>query len=335
MLSKHLNNLYYSSIKMARYLVVSDFHRISPDDAISAIKYVLEKDNEFDAIILNGDIVGDQYYGIFGAKNDKPSYFAKLLEFFGGLKQEVYIVPGSHETVKDLESVLNAYEGKYENLFYTIREPVVNKKDHDLIFLAGSDFRSDDAIYNGYHLQKFEFPSNYYHVENGGIMYITNLYDLEKYIMHVKDPITTLLFSHIPRKFSNPYVAVDFTEFGLITQDFKIGNKRFSKGEVFPSTIAYVFKKNGIPIEIRRENRGNEELQEIFEEVGIKKQISGHFHESVHRAHDHLQIPVKEGTWTNSLYFMASYVDAYRMGIVEIESSNIRYYRVILKKGLN
>ena len=75
-----------------------------------------------------------------------------------------------------------------------------------------------------------------------------------------------------------------------------------------------------------------EVINKIIDETGIKKHITGHFHESVHRAHTLKEETVDEGKWTEELFFMASYMDDLKVGLLEVDGEKVKYYRVNLKE---
>lgn len=307
-----------------KYGIISDLHKVDPGYVALGIEIL--KKQEINGLILNGDIIGDQFLEL-----NNQDYLAILLDYIGRSCLETYILPGSHETVAEVEPVVKYFQEKFSNLIYVIEEPIIDKGEHQLIFLPGSDWRPGDALENGYCLEDSKYKTGIYKTQNGNLMRIINIKDLKKY---VKDPSKTILFSHIPKNFSKSSIAVDMAEFGEVEQDFYLNKQRIEKGSIFSGPIAYQLANVGFPIKLKRENRGNKSLAKIIEETGIKKHITGHFHESVHRAHTLKEELVEEGQWTEELFFMASYMDAFKVGLLEVDGEKVKYYRVNLKEFL-
>lgn len=76
----------------------------------------------------------------------------------------------------------------------------------------------------------------------------------------------------------------------------------------------------------KRANRGNHDLTTLYKELGIKKGISGHFHESAHRACDWQGRTVQEGTFANELFWNASYCDGSKAGLLVVENGKVAYH---------
>lgn len=82
---------------------------------------------------------------------------------------------------------------------------------------------------------------------------------------------------------------------------------------------------------LRTENRGNEDMKDLYEDLGIRKGVTGHFHESVGRAHDMNCVPVVEGELSRELFWNASYLDGLKAGILSVEGEKAAYQNVDLK----
>ena len=80
----------------------------------------------------------------------------------------------------------------------------------------------------------------------------------------------------------------------------------------------------------KRENRGNQDLADVMDETGITKNITGHFHESVGRAHDLHCNPIPEGTYSNELFWNASYVDGLQVGLLHVNGAQVAYENINL-----
>ena len=87
------------------------------------------------------------------------------------------------------------------------------------------------------------------------------------------------------------------------------------------------------PIEIRYENRGNEDLEKVLDETGISKNITGHFHESAGRAHDKSYNPIPENKFVKELYWNASCLDRGIIGILTVNGEEVSYKNINLKLG--
>ena len=78
-------------------------------------------------------------------------------------------------------------------------------------------------------------------------------------------------------------------------------------------------------LSLKEENRGSQKLKQLFEINGINKCVSGHFHESVHRANDSAGNYVKQGEFTNELNWNASYLDEGKIGVLRVIDNKVAY----------
>lgn len=344
-----------------KYGIISDIHRTDPRVFELAVKIL--KDEGINGLVLNGDINGDQRQDI-----DSRKYFAYVLMTAGNSGLETYVLPGSHEDVMELEPVMEVAKSKFSNLIYVIENPRIEKTDHDLVFLAGSDWRPTSTVNSGFAWDT-EHESGIYRT-NDGVLRIINMNDLRNY---VKKPERTVLFTHVPRKFDT-LDGVDMAHFlEILNVNYKLEALRNIRKELFISIQAVTpavpdlidriketklpylefkdkdpsedeiveagrkfAKKNNLDeVEVyveRRENRGNNDLKEILDELGIKKHVTGHFHESVHRAHNSKNEGVKQGEFTDDLYWMASYLDRLKVGILTVRDNKVAYENVDLSE---
>jgi hypothetical protein len=301
------------------YGIISEMHATDVRNIIPVIK-ILEKE-EVDALVLNGDLSGER------ADMASNNYLSILLDIVGRSGLEAYVLPGSHEVVNEFEPVLDYFSSHYPNLINTLRTPKVEKKDHHLVFLQGADSRAGDALENGYSLE-YQNKSDLYK-NSSGLIRVINMHDLRSL---VSDPEKTIVFSHVPRRFSNLESCVDTAEFGEVQTEFQLNNHPFGVGSVLPGDFAYSLREQGLPIQIKKENSGNETLKTIFDDMGIKKNITGHFHESVGRAHDLQGNPVEEGLFVNELFYNASCMDRLMIGMLTVDDVKVAFENIDLRK---
>ena len=341
--------------KETKYGVLSDIHE-NP----KILPYALDalKKEGAEKLIVNGDIgtIADNL-------EDSQRFTAYILDNIAKTGIESYIQPGSHETIGAFESVLDYFKEKNKNIIDVKENPKIDSNNHSLIFLPGSDWNvsggeytlTDNNIETGfYHIPQKQGPDQY--------RYYKNMNDLEK---QLTEPEKTIAVSHIPRKFNNIENCVDVAEFGEIQKDFFadivnyedgeqqirvyekngengtilkpkpvkefIRNQSFEKGGIFPSEIAKYFQSFGAPIEIKKENRGNESLKNLYEKSGITKAVSGHFHESGHRANDSKGNHVEPGKYTNELFWNSGYLDVGQTGILKVKDNKVSYDNIQLR----
>ncbi len=90
-------------------------------------------------------------------------------------------------------------------------------------------------------------------------------------------------------------------------------------------------KKTTVQVAVeKQDNRGNDELADLIKELDITKVINGHFHESVHHAHNHRFQPVTQSTFTDSLLWNASYMDDGKVGILRVNGTQVAYQNIVL-----
>ncbi len=74
------------------------------------------------------------------------------------------------------------------------------------------------------------------------------------------------------------------------------------------------------------------ELIKLYDEIGIAKAVSGHFHESCWRANDRKGSHVKSGESVEELFWMASHTDEMKAGILTVRGEKVSYENVELEK---
>ena len=290
------------------YGIISDVHQ---DPRIVELAINILKNQGAEKLILNGDIGNSQ------------QFVGYVLNCAGESGIETYVQPGSHERLEDFEPVIKYFQGKYPNLINVFDNRKVSNNCHDLIFMPGSDFLCGGE----YILQNSEDNiSGFYKTDNGFIR-LTNMSDLTNL---VTNPDKTIVVCHIPKRFNNLQYGIDVAEFGEVEEDFILDREKVEKGSVYSEHVAVQIVNAGFPVKLKKENRGSQDLKDIYEKLGIKKSISGHFHESGHKACDMNGNPVKDNELTDELFWNASYCDAGKVGILSIDgNSNKASYRNI------
>ncbi len=313
------------------YGIISDIHGAPPQLVALAMK-ILQSEGEATSFIFNGDIAGEQFCG--QNKIDEDNYIATILNEAAKTGLEIYVQPGSHEELAHFDPPVQILSRRYGNIINVLEHPKIEKDDHCLVFLPGSDIAAGNTIFSGYRLDNINDPSGYYRIrgpQGTGLLRITSMNDLRKY---VNDPEKTIVVSHIPRYFDNLETAVDMAEFGEAALNFKVGDQPIGQGSIFPAPVAMQLQQRGHPIRLRKENRGNTDLRQLYEELGITKAISGHFHESVQRANDRQGKAVEESTYVNELFWNASHLDAFKVGLLSVQNGKVAYENINLRDYL-
>ncbi|MDK2907764.1 MAG: hypothetical protein PWQ87_222 [Candidatus Woesearchaeota archaeon] len=321
------------------YGIISDIH-----NGIEKVGPAIEILRKLGAekLIINGDIsnqketLEESQYGI-----------ARVLNYIGMSELEAYVQPGGHESFLSFNPVLDYLTSIYQNIIDATKIRKVDQKDHSLVFLPGSDYlatgeylignseKTGKYIKTNNGLKEFNDIAEYFEeLKKGnadGVIEYFNMKDLESL---VNDPERTIVICHVPRKFYNLDNCVDMADFGEAKEDFIYDGKPIRKGSIFSKKIAKRLEKSGFPIELKKENRGNEDLKEIYERIGINKAISGHFHESAHRANDAKGNHVKQEEKVNELFWNASYLEGNLVGILIANDSFVSYLNINLKDYL-
>jgi hypothetical protein len=201
-------------------------------------------------------------------------------------------------------------------------------------------------------------------IVQGAFQYV-NMQDLRKL---ATNPDKAIVVCHVPRKFDNAETCVDMAEFGEVAKNFFadiiqykdgesqikvfykngesgtvigpkpvetfVRNQSFGEGDVFPISTAKEMADAGAPVEIKRTNRGNKDLKNLYEELGIKKAVSGHFHESGHRANDGNGNHVQEGQMVSELFWNSGHLDAGQTGILAVNDGKASYRNINLQDYL-
>jgi len=292
-----------------KYGIISDVHQ---DPRIVEPAIVVLKSQGADKLILNGDIGSSQ------------QFIGYILNVAGKSGIETYVQLGSHEKLGDFEPVIDFMKNNYSNLINTFDNRKISNNGHDLVFMPGSDFLCGGE----YSLQEAgDTESGFYQIDDKNRRLI-NINDLTKL---VTNPDKTIVVGHVPRKFDNLEYGIDMAEFGLVTKDFVLNGENVEEGSVYPGVVGVQIANAGYPVEMKKENRGNEDLKRIYDGLGIKKAISGHFHESAHRACDRMGNHVEENEKVNELFWNASYCDTGKVGILSVDGSEVSYRNINLQ----
>lgn len=293
-----------------RYGIISDTHQY-PEIVPFALNIL--RDLGVQKLLVNGDIGTGQ------------QYIAQTLNYIGQSSLEAFVQPGSHETLQDYETVVQYFSKKYPNVIDVFKNRKVEFSDHHLVFMPGSDFTCGGQ----YTLSRVDDLSSGFYNTPEGPARLTNINDLSTLVTH---PDKTIVVCHVPRKFDNLETGVDMAEFGETTSDFLLGKQFVKRGSVFPIQVAKNVVQAGYPVLIKKENRGNIDLKEIYRKLGVSKAVSGHFHESVHRACDGKGMHVPAGETHNELFWMASYLDGLKIGILTVKDSRVAYQNISLEE---
>lgn len=334
--------------KETKYGVISDVHR---DSRIVAPAIEALKRKGAEKLILNGDI------------GNSPEFVANVLNIAGQSGLESYVQPGSHEKLDDFEPVMKYFKEKYSNLVNAIEQRKVESDGHDIVFLPGTDWYCGGQ----YLLDNGELESGFYERKNNGgkseVVRVSNMNDLRQLVTR---PDKTIVVCHIPRRFDNIDTCVDMAEFGEVEKTFfadivhyrdgeqqiriyyenglqglilkpkevesGVRNQIFEDGSVLPLQTAKSFSQAGAPVKIKRENRGNPYLKKLYEEIGVNKAVSGHFHESSHRANDRAGNHVNQGEFVDELFWNSGYLDIGHTGILTVKDGKVSYQNINLQE---
>jgi len=357
----------------AIYGLISDIHEDSK--IIEPALHVLKRLGA-EKLIVNGDIGGRmQGNTLEEAIQNSQNYTTFILEQIARSGLEAYVQPGSHETLLGYEPVIEYFSAQYSNIINTLTHRKVERNNHDLVFLPGSDFLcggeypigNSDKIPSGkfiltsHGLIRFNILDQYINALNRGIakgvMHYFNMRDLRTL---VSNPEKTVTICHVPRKFDN-LNCVDVAHF-FESREYILGKKEYDIIGIYPKTafnpeIAYrgntliyflgtlnddiesqvkidMWIKGTDKLRVlveQKSNRGNSDLKELYSQLGIRKAISGHFHESSHKAHDSEGNEVNQGELVNELFWNSGHLDNGLCGLLYVDGVRVSYQNIDLK----
>ncbi len=323
--------------KETKYGVISDIHE-DPRIIIPAIQKL--KSLGAEKLLVNGDIGG--WYGEF---QESQKYTAFILQEVAKSGLEAYVQPGSHELLLVYDPVIEYFSNKFKDqIIDATKVPKVEQNGHALVFLPGSDFLckgeyqigSQEGIPTGKYVQTPERLLRFNTWQEGiravqqkigKLLYYSNMHDLKK---HVNQPEKTIVVCHVPRKFDSIEEAVDMAEFGEAVIDFPLQDEMVRRGSIYPIQTAKKIHEAGYPVALKRENRGNKDLAKLYDELGITKSVTGHFHESSHRANDKNSSHVPENTYVTELFWNSGHLDRGYTGILTVDGEKVKYQNVTL-----
>lgn len=326
-------------VREVKYGMISDIHE-DPRIIVPALQVLRKLGAE--KLIVNGDIGGWR-----GDLQSSQDYTAFILSQIAKTGMETFVQPGSHEPLVAYGPVIEHFTGKFSNIVDALRVPKIEQDGHTLVFLPGSDFTCGGE----YQIGNGEIPTGrwakvsnkllpvenwkdyQFLARNGaqGFFHYSNMNDLRK---HVTSPEKTVIVCHVPRKFSGLETCVDMAEFGEAMEKFNLQGNIVEKGSVFPIQSAVQIAQAGYPVQIKKENRGNQALAELYDELGIRKAVTGHFHESSHRANDRNGNPVDADKYTPELFWNSGHLDQGYTGILTVHGEEVKYNNVDLQNHL-
>ena len=305
------------------YGIISDIHK---DPRIIHPTLEILTDLGAEKLIVNGDI-GERMNSL----EDTQKYTAGILDALGKSEKECFIQPGSHETVGAFQPVLDAFCEKYPNLISALKVPKVENGNHHLVFLPGSDF----VCGGEYQIGNDENIETGLYKTQSGFLHYQNMNDLRNLVSNGEK---TISICHVPRKFDRVEGAVDVAYFaensdGSIIPGVVLENQiRQKYGKISDEKVKQIASDNGL--NLREENRGNEGLRDLYNELGITKAVSGHFHESGHRAHDGNVNPIQQETLVDELYWNSGCLDVGETGILTVDDGRVSYKNINLEEHL-
>jgi len=324
-----------------KYGFISDAHE-DPGIVMRAVSVL--NGLEVNRLVLNGDIGQNR-----GTPERTMAAMAFIIEQAAKSGLETFVQPGSHETVGFYQPVIEHFAEKYPNIIDTLKHRKHEKEGHHLVFLPGSDFvcggeyqiGDSPNLPTGSYMQINSTPNliilNNLAEAQGyinqlgpkdryALMNFSNMNDLKK---EITSPEKTIVICHVPRRF-NLSNAVDMAEFGLVEKDFVLDGENIPKDSIFKIEFAKELSKRGLPVELRRENRGNNDLAQLYHEIGVRKAVSGHFHEASHKAHDVRCNNVPQNTFVNELFWNSGHMDKGHCGILTVRGEEVSYQNVDL-----
>jgi hypothetical protein len=321
---------------MARYGIISDLHK-RPGKIEPAL--ALLKDEGVDGLVLNGD-VGEFRRTAYGRQQS----MAQILETIAASGLETFVNTGNHELYFDFTSVLEDVCAGHSNIVDVTSDNRIVKKGYNLVFLPGADIggvgryalTNDGKVKTGVYIETadeekplipFESMEQYEKLKADGkalgVTYFTNMWDLRKL---VPKPENTVVFCHVPRRFDDAEAGVDRGKFGVVLMNFTLdGWMPCRAGSVLPCPPALGVESAGYPVRVIEANRGNPDLSEVFEDVGVRFAISGHFHETAGRATDKAGNSLYDGLWEKELFWNASHMDRGMFGILDIADEKVMF----------
>lgn len=338
-----------------KYGIVSDIHE-DPRLIIPALARF--KELGVGRLVLNGDV-----QEFMGEAKRTQDFLAFVLAAAVKSGLDTFVMPGGHEVYPLFDSVVSHFAGKNDNIFSVSEVSKIKGDDHDVVLVPGSDvvagpgeYELGDGLQTGLYMKLEEGVIRAEHVKGAGVksedfrgfLSYQNINDLAEL---VDRPERTIVFCHVPRRFDGLVDAVDEAEFGVAAEDFSVDMvlyddgevqfgsilkpmkgrtaRKFGKGSFFMLALARDLKRAGCPVELRKENKGNSGLKSVYGGLGITKAVSGHFHESVHRAHDSRGNPVAENTFVDELFWNASYLDERKVGVLAVEGGKVSYENIV------
>lgn len=318
---------------VTKYGVISDIHESSPDHVAAAIRFL--RDQGVHKLVLNGDISGD-----VNTSHTPEWFLTKVLIAAAHSGLETYVIPGASEKMGYFSQVMQYFSERHPGIVDARRYGKIEFGDHDLLFIPGTDIPKGEGLSGCFFIGDLS-PSDVGSSSGvtldheGHLYHFFNVNDLKG---RVTRPDRTVVFSHIPPAFDNVESAVDAALFAIGSDgstifpgqyiEQKIRERYSARGASARDVIDMAAR---LGYTLKHENRGNQSLARFCDATGVRKFVSGHFHESAHRAHDKSVVPVVQGVPVGELFWNASYFDGGKMGILTVDGSMVSYANIDVK----
>lgn len=286
---------------MLRLGIVSDLH----GNLGNSKKIARRLKGKIDILVIAGDITGNFSPFISGRA---------VLRSFRDIEVPTFVIPGSHEPVNIYEDIMTYFLDFHD---CTQEHNRVKSVDgYDLLFLPGSNWNSELGGFRIYE-NKEKLKENIDRLPNRNWRFFF-IDELEKYL---RNPDKTVLISHIPPKFEGAD-AIDRAEF------IEVVSKEGYEERYKPGSDELEEQKEGVKVKEKEENVGSEELREFIEESGIKKLVCGHIHEAGGKAQRLDGSPVKEGEYSEEIFYNVGAGTEGKAGILILEGKKAKYSKI-------
>lgn len=263
-------------------------------------------------------------------------YLESLVNIFSGVGLEVFVNPGANEIYDEFVDVLDYVSDKKSNVVDVSKNPIIQKRDHELVFLPGILHDEPYEPNNGFILSSGH-KSGVYEDEFEGFKTSWSVFGVQSLPELVNCPERALLFSSMSPLFKTKN-GVDSYTFLELQNDVEVSffdgfnhyPEFFEKGELVDKFDAFLVANNGGKLKPVFENFGSDFLNFYLKSMGFNKLVLN-VPTGLGKVHDWEENKISTGQYSRELICSPSLMDSLVGGRVKLKNDESYYSPLYFK----
>lgn len=241
------------------------------------------------------------------------AYLNSIIKTFAKTNMDVYVNRGYSDDVEEYENSLEYLTNKYKNIIDTTKNLIIQKKDHELVFIPGG--LKEILIKPDKHEYDKSTPK------------------LQLIINKIKNPESAIVFTSELPLFKTKYAVDSYEQWELqgniSFRDVTTNEKTsYEVGELIDRDTANIVRQIGGKLKPPTfKNNGNEYIREMYESNNLGK-IMINMYKNITRAHNWREKQIKQGEFSDELICIPSNADKLIAGKISVIGNKIAYQAI-------